>query len=102
MDDPSGAPINPDLKIFDVNGKGVLYSMHLTMHYCQREGIGGVRGDKSLVIATSLAGIWISLGDCNMIFRNALGGSDESFETRSLGEWGEGELSCSSVSHSGQ
>jgi hypothetical protein len=42
MDDPSGAPIKPDLKIFDVNGEGVLYSMHLTMHYCQREGIGGV------------------------------------------------------------
>jgi hypothetical protein len=42
MDDPSGSPIKPDLKIFAVNQEGVFYTMHLAMHYCRREGIGGV------------------------------------------------------------
>jgi hypothetical protein len=41
-DDPSEAPIKPDLKVLDVNQKGVLYTIHLAMHYRGREGIGGV------------------------------------------------------------
>jgi hypothetical protein len=31
-DDLSGAPIKRDLKILDVNQKGVLYTTHLAMH----------------------------------------------------------------------
>jgi NAD(P)-dependent dehydrogenase (short-subunit alcohol dehydrogenase family) len=48
--------MKPDLKVLDVNQKGVLYATHLAMHYCRYEGVGGVRGDKSLVIVTNLAG----------------------------------------------
>jgi NAD(P)-dependent dehydrogenase (short-subunit alcohol dehydrogenase family) len=43
-------------RFLDVNQKGLLYTTHLAMHYCRRGGIEEVKGDKCLIIASSLAG----------------------------------------------
>jgi len=55
-DDPAQAPIKPDFTVLDVDQTGVLYTAHLAMHYCRREGKEGKRGDKCLVIVSSMAG----------------------------------------------
>lgn len=55
-DDPSQAPIKPDLSVLDVNQTGLLYTAHLAMHYCRRNGLEGKGGDKCLIIVSSLAG----------------------------------------------
>ena len=39
-----------------MNQKGVLYTTHLAIHYCRRDETENVKGDKSLIIVSSLAG----------------------------------------------
>jgi len=73
-DDPSEAPIKPDLKVLDVNQKEVLYTMHLAIHYCRREGIEEYEEISLWSSLLAWRGIWINLGYRSMIFRSALGG----------------------------
>ncbi|KAE9373873.1 short chain dehydrogenase reductase [Stipitochalara longipes BDJ] len=54
--DPSKRPTKPDLGVLDVNQTGALYTTHLAMHYCRREAFHGAKGDKCLIIVSSLAG----------------------------------------------
>jgi len=56
LDDPTGEPTKPDLRILDINLTGVLYTTKLALHYFRAQPERHER-DRCLIIKGSIAGI---------------------------------------------
>lgn len=57
LDDPSGEPVKPDLRIVDVNLKGSFYTWKLAVHYWRKQKESEER-DRCFIITGSMVG-WI-------------------------------------------